>query len=443
MNEKQLKTLEWLNELEQYAKEQKLSIRILDNIDECKKQITTDNPNWNELNVGVEDLLKSIERKTVPDTVQKDKNKNEVSIQAIKTRVTKMAEQCHIENESSISMMAERKNAVTKKLYGDMQEISHTKAHFSELINEDLYLEFFQKTKREYEKNVFQMIQEMLGDISNNYNYMLEHMRRMFQSIGGYKNGLGNEKFYHEYASRKDGIDKKIQSEVESSYTGGSEIILFGQKSKDVIKGIVKKLNRKRKILIWMPLLLLLLCFSLKAITSQKQSQEIIENAEAEAEKNDENSEVRAILTDIGKNIGEKAVKEASLKAVGSFLSATISFLSALMISLGALLLFIVLLIIVVYAAYIKILRLWCNHQIQKRCGAYLKTELIQFEQNNTLMPKLEETIKNCVEEYERQYLEILNHIFIDTNYGFSNEQNEEEISFTSLKEKWNILKYE
>lgn len=431
MNEKQLKTLEWLNELEQYAKEQKLSLRILDSIDDCKKQITTDDPNWNDVNAGVEDLLKSIERKTVPDTVQTD----EVSIQAIKTRVTKMAEQCHIENESSISMMTERKNAVIKKLYGDMQEISYTKAHLSELTNEDLYLDFFQKIKREYEKNVFQMIQEMLGDISNNYNYMLEHMRSMFQSIGGYKNGVGNEKLYHEYTSRKDGIDKRIQSEVESSYAGGSDILLFGQKTKDVIKSIVKKLNRKRKILIWLPLFLLLLCFSLKAVTSQKQSQEVIENAEMEAEKNDGNSEVINFLV-------EKA-KEAPPEKVGRFLSDIISFLSALMISLGAFLLFIVLLIIVLYAAYIKTLKLWCNHQIRKQCGVYLKTELIQFEQNNTLMPKLDETMKNAVEEYEHQYLAILNSIFSGTNYNMDNTQNEKQDQFTVLKEEWNALRYE
>lgn len=439
MNEKQLKALEWVNELEQYAKEQKLSIRILDSIDDYKKQITADNPNWNEVNAGMENLLKSIERKTVPDIVQTDKNKDEVSIQAIKTRVSKMAEQCHIENESSLSMMTERKNAVIKKLYGDMQEISYTKAHLSELKNEDLYLNFFQENKREYEKNVFQMIQEMLDDISNNYNYMLEHMRNMFQSIGGYKIGLGNEKFYHEYASKKDGINKKIQSEVELSYTGGSDIISFGQKTKDVIKGIVKKSNRKRKILIWLPLLLLLLCFSFKAITSQEQSQEVIENAEMEAEEDDDNSEVKTLLPDLGKRV----VKEVPLEKVGSFLSSVITFLAALMISLGALLLFIVLLIIVLYAVYIKMLKLWCDHQIQKQCGVYLKTELIQFEQNNMLMPKLDEAMKTAVEEYENQYLAILNSIFSGTNYDMNNAKNEKQDQFTVLKEEWNALRYE
>lgn len=439
MNEKQLKALEWVNELEQYAKEQKLSIRILDNIDDCKKQITVDNPNWNEVNVEVEDLLKSIECKTVPDIVQTDKNKNEVSIHAMKTRVTQMAEQCHTENESSVNMMTERKNVVIKKLYGDMQEISHTRAHLSELKNEDLYLDFFQKTKREYEKNVFQMIREMLGDISNNYNYMLEHMRSMFQSIGGYKKGLGNEKFYYEYTSRKDGIDKKIQSEVELSFTGGNDIISFGQKTNDVIKGIVKKLNRKRKMLIWLPLLFLLLCFSFKAVTSQEQSREVIENVEAEAEKSDENSEIRNQLI----NLFEEAVKNAPQGAVGRFLSSVVTFLGALMISLGALMLFIVLLIIVLYAVYLKILKQWCNHQIQKQCGEYLKTELVQFEQNNTLMLKVDEAMKTAVEEYESQYLAVLNSIFSGTNYDFDDSKNEESDSFTVLKNEWNALKHE
>lgn len=436
MNEKQLKALEWVNELEQYAKEQKLSIRILDNIDDCKKQITVDNPNWNEVNVEVEDLLKSIERKTVPDIVQTDKNKNEVSIHAMKTRVTQMAEQCHTENESSVNMMTERKNVVIKKLYGDMQDISHTRAHLSELKNEDLYLDFFQKTKREYEKNVFQMIREMLGDISNNYNYMLEHMRSMFQSIGGYKKGLGNEKFYYEYTSRKDGIDKKIQSEVELSFTGGNDIISFGQKTNDVIKGIVKKLNRKRKMLIWMPLLFLLLCFSFKAVTSQEQSREVIESVETE-------TQIRSQLIDGAISLIDTVVQNTPPEAVGGFLSSVVTFLGALMISLGALMLFIVLLIIVLYAVYLKILKQWCNHQIQKQCGEYLKTELIQFEQNNTLMLKVDEAMKTAAEEYESQYLAVLNSIFSGTNYDFENSQNEESNQFTALKNEWNALKHE
>lgn len=439
MNEKQIKAIKCLNELEQYAKEQKLSTRIIDSISECQKRIT-ENSNWNEVDMTVENLFKSIENKLGLTSVQTDNNKNEVSVQQIKAQITKMAERCHTENETSIEMMAEQKNVIIKKAYEDMQEISHTKAHLDELKNEDLYLEFFQKTKRDYEKNVFHVIREMLSDISSNYNHMLEHMRSMFQSIGGFTGGIGNEKFYYEFEGKKDGIEKKINSEAESSEVGGSDIVSFGQRTKDTIKDIVKKLNRKRRLLIWVPFFVLVILFSVKAVTSQEQNYQTIENAETGSE---DDSEVKGFMVDAGKQIGEKVIQSVSLKALGSFISAIFTFLIALVISLGAVLIFLILLVIVIYAAYIKIINRWCNHQICKKSGEYLKTELIQFEQSNVLMPKLEEVMKNSAEEYERQYLAVLNQIFSGTNYDFNSVEKKELNQFTVLREEWNTLRYE
>lgn len=441
MDSKQIKALECLNELERYAKEHKLSIRIFDTIDECKKQIIAENPNWNELNFAVEDLFKSIERKIAPACVETDKNA--ISIQEVRTKVTKMAERCHVENEASLESMTERKNTVIRKLYGDMQEISHTKAHLAELKNEDLYITFFQKIKAEYERNIFQITREMIGDISNNYSHMLEHMRSMLQSISGYAAGIGNEKFYYVYEERKDGIDKKIQGEAELAEIGGKDILSFGQRTKDTIKNIVKRSNRKRKLLMWFPLLILLICFSFKAVTTQIQSQEIIESAEEKVVDNEENTEVKDFITDVGKKIGEKAISSVTLKSLGNFLYSIASFAAALMVSLGAVLVFFVLLIIVLYAVYLKAIRLWCNRQICKMCAEYLKTEVIQFEQNNSLMLQVEETMQNAVAEYERQYLNILNQLFSDTNYNLNNADNKETNQFTMLKENWNALKYE
>ncbi len=441
MNRKQIEVLKWLDELELYAKEQNLSTRILDNIADCKRQIAVENTNWNHVNYVVEDLLVSIEHRSVPSLTQTDKQESEISVQAIKERVIKIAERCHTENESSAANMGEEKNAILKKLYSEMQEISYTKAHLEELKNEDLYLDFFHKTKKEYEKNVVQMLCEMISNVGNNYNYMLDHMRSMFQSLKGYKSGVGNEKFYYEYEERKDGIAKKMQNEAETAEVGGSEIILFGQKTKDAVKKIIKKVNRKRKLLLWMPFIILLLCFSYKAVASQVQSREVIANTEAE--ENKENSEVKDFLTDTGKQIGKKAVESVSLNTLGSFLSAIATFAVSLIISLGVFLLFILLLIIVLYAVYIKILTLWCNHQICKKCGEYLKTELLQFEHNNTMMAKLDEAMKNFIEEYEQQYLSVLNHIFSETKFDSSNTDARAVNQFTVIKDKWNILKYE
>lgn len=443
MNEKQKKALDCLNGIEQYAKEQKLSTRILDGIDECKKQIAADDTKWIEVNLAVEDILKSIEQKTAPVSIYKDKDKNEISIQEIKAQVTKMAERCHTENETSVGMMAERKNAVLQKTYSEIQEIAYIKAHLKELKDENLYLEFYRKVKSIYENNVFQLIRGMLGDISNNYNYMLEHMKSMFQSIGGYVAGVSNKTFYYEYTERKEGLDKKIQSEIESLEVGSSEILSFGIRTKEAIKDIKKKINRKTKLLMMTPILIalsvLLVCFSVKTITlinenkaaiekeEEKENSEAESDAEAKAESEETNAE---IANDVMEVLETVVTSRIETELVSDMEKSAIT----IKVIFG---------IVVLYVIYILMLKLWCNHQIRKQCGAYLKTELIQFEQNNTLMPKLDEAMKTAVEEYESQYLAILNSIFSGTNYNMDNTQNEKQDQFTALKEEWSALRYE
>lgn len=445
MDKKQKQALACLEEIERFAKEQKLSMRILDSIDECKQQITAKNIKWDEVNFAVEDILKSIESKTAPVSVYVDKNENEISIQAIKAQISKMAERCHAENESSMGMMTERKNVILKKAYSEIQEISHTGAHSRELKSDEFYLEFFKKMKRKYEDSVFQMIREMLADISNNYNYMLEHMKSMFQSIGGYAAGVGNETFYHEYVEKKEGLDKKIQSETESSEVGGSDIVSFGIRTKDAMKDIRKKMNRKAKLFMWAPVLLvmavLVISFSVKTITSVSQNKAAVEREEekenSEANDHTDNaSEEKAKLEElieISKSI--EKIGDLGNSGIDSGIKQIIPNVKPVLIAAAV--------IIVLYAAYIIMLKLWCNQQIRKRCGEYLKTETLQFEQSNTLMTKLDAVMRNSAEEYERQYLAILNAIFLGTNYDLNNAENEKTDQFTELKEKWNALRYE
>lgn len=79
------------------------------------------------------------------------------------------------------------------------------------------------------------------------------------------------EDFYLEYEGRKDGIDKSVQAEAETADGGGSDILSYGQKTKEVIKRIVKKLVRKRKFLAWMPVIVLLCLLTVGAAAKQRE----------------------------------------------------------------------------------------------------------------------------------------------------------------------------
>lgn len=436
-DKKQIKALDWINDLMQYAEAQKLPMRVLDELEDCKKQLSSEVVDWNNIDAAVTEILDSIEEKTGSTMVKSDSKKQEVSVEQVEAQVKKVAQRCHTENIDSVNSTAERKNIVIKKNYDQLRDITRAKAHLEEFKNEDLYLQFFQNCKTSYENDVFGMFGDMIQSISSNYVHMLDHMKSMFQSIGGYKIGISNEKFYYEYEERRIEIDKKILSEASTADTGGNDIISFGQKTKDAISSIVKKLERKRKILAWVPLIILLCIFIFGSVLTQRQSRDTIESVATATDSDD------SFIKDIAKDIGVKVIEKASLKAVGTVLSSVVTLLLSLLITFGAVIILFLLIIIVCYMVYLKMLKTWCNNKICRECSKHLTEELIQFEHNNVLSVKLDAAMQSAADEYEQQYMDILNNLFIGTPYEADNGQQKESSKVAVMREEWNKIKYE
>lgn len=433
MSERQRETVEWFDALTQYAKERKLPMRIMDELEECRKMAVSGGADWDSVSRSMEELLESIEEKTVPDVARK-KAENGVSTEDIKAQIEKMARRCHAENLTSVDSMRERKNKIVKKMYGQLFEISHTQARLEELKNEELYLQFFTQCRNIYERDVFEIIRELLQSVSGNYAYMTNQMRNKFQSIGGYKSGIGNEKFYLAYEQRKDGIEKSVQAETETADIGGNDIISFGQRTKDVVKGIVKELVQKRKFLAWVPVLILLCLLTVGVAAGQGQNRQETEQT-AVTDQNDDTG-IKDAAVDAAVEWGKEAIKKPEI------VKTVIGFFRSLFVSLGVFLVLVVLVFVLLYMCYLKILKSWCDRQIGKRCGEYLKTELSNFEQENSLSPKVDAVMQSAADEYERQYMEVLNQLFMGTGYGKQEQQQSEVSEWKALRERWNVLKY-
>lgn len=429
MNHKD-KMLDWIKELETYAKEQGLSMRILDSIEECKNHIVKEDLSWQELRQQLEEVMESVGLKTQQtDMAAYSQNKNNVSVEKVQTQVRRMAEDCHRENLDSASAIAEKKNLNVKECIRKMNEISHTEAYFDEMIDEKRYMDFFQRVKNSYEKDMSKVTEEMVDDISDNYNHMADHMRSMFQSIDGYIDGVGNEAFYREYESRNAGIRDQVISEVHTADFGGSAVTGFADKTKNVIHKITKKIRVKKTILSIVPIIIIILLFVLSIYS-------VIKTVSGIAGDIANICESFEIDNNVINNLQEIDQLYQSNKDLPDELIDTIESMFKIVKNLKWGLLY----FIVIYIFYLWMLKKWCKHCICKECSKYLHTELAMFEQKDEIRKKVDETITQIVSDCEQQYLVILNRIFAGTKYE---EKDTEQVSgFDDLQRKWNQLKY-
>ena len=336
-----------------------------------------------------------------------------------------MAGQCHQENLASVQAIEDTKNLNIRKCFQEMKDISHTKAHVDKMLDGNLYMEFFEKIKNIYERNTERTAEELIHDMDGNYSRMTEHMRSMFQEIGGYAAGIGNEKFYREYVSGKEEIQHKLLGEAHMEDFGGSAITEFAQKTRERINKIVKKLQRKKIFFLMLPMLILMVLF-LGAAFAKYQS---VKNSDYAIEK--ETEEEGGLELKIKSWVEEKIIED-------NFLIAFAYAAVGVFVGLGSILIFLALLLAVLYVIYTRMIKAWCYRRICANCEEYLRRELDQFGQERAMYEKARKAIEHIAEEYEQQYLGIWNRIFQETRY----ETPEKMPEIENLQNEWEELKY-
>lgn len=430
LDEKQKEMLEWLSKLEQYAKEKQLSIRILDGIDECRKYVVLENADWDRIGTRAEELLESIGMKALPAVVQLGDGSGQVSMAAVENEMKSMAKQCHAENETSINVIENRKKIIFQELIVNLQDITRVKAHLDEMKNEICYQAFFKHAKTEYHNNVLSMVGELLQDVRSNHDRMMERMKSMLQSIKAYQHSLGSERIYQECDTKIAGLDSKIRDEIESLETGEEEILAFEQKTRETISSIVKKIERKRKILAWFPVIIIL-CLFLASVTGGYIMLSNISGKveESTAEKGDIAMEVIKEITGSMRQNYERF--ESGFEAVEKGLSGII-----------VCAIFIILVAVLIYTFYLWILKQWCDRQICNKCEIYLKAGVADFETNGTMLSRMGGIVNAAVEMYEQQYAMILSELLEGADFDSENKDKIEKDRFAELVNSWNAIKY-
>lgn len=432
-NKKEL--IEWLNNLMKYAKDNNLSMRIIDGIDDCIKMADVRNPDMEEIRNAVEELLESIGHKVALSTEKKEGGETGISVEEIRKQITVMAKRCQAENTESLQNIAVREKAITQKSYSELEDITHCEAHISELKSDKKYLGFYEQIKISYEKQAMHLFKEFLNDLASNYQFMIDHMKSMFRSIGGESSGFGSKRFYEEHDIKKECISGKLEAMVQAADCGGNDIDEFGNATRKKIRKIVHKCIWKKRFFILLPILVISVFLvtgmvkkyvQLENVTDKMTQEQVTEEQETE-----ENSELLDYAIDIFTYIAKRETEDKS-ELIEEFIVKNIG-------SLSIILIFIVLLIIVIYAVYIKLMKKMCDRQICKKCSTYLQQEWSQLRQKNPLLQKMDIVLYDLQEEYNRQYLDMLNQLFCITERDTSDSGNKDQ--FEVLKNEWTAIK--
>lgn len=412
MDKRKQELVQWLDKLEEYARDTELSTRITDCIQECRNNVYNKNTNEEKLRTKIEELLNSIERKSNSEPVKADAAEKTVASEDIEKQLKRMAQNCQRENESVVEGVEERKALILQKCSNQMKEIAWTDANAELIKNETSYVQFYEKIAVGYEKDISLLIAEMLEDIKENYTYMLDHIKSMFHSIGVFQSKLVEEKVFVKLDEQRYAVGKSIQAEIEMEGAGKKQILSFAQKTGVKIKKIVKKEQRKKKGMILFPWLLMLLAIAGNVVVQiAKGSQETVEKTLLEKLK-----ELNDIL---------ELLQKSSL-----LLNSLVAFI---FVALAVLLL-----IAVIYALYVKVVKRCCERSMCRKSAEYLKKELIQFEQSGCLQLSLDAVVKDAAERFEQKYLLLLNGAFVSPK---QEKERAEKERLSKLVEEWKNIR--
>lgn len=407
MDKKRKELIQMLDHLEEYAGNTGLSTRIMDNIQECKVDARRTDVDEERLREEIDDLFKSIEKKNGSGKGENTASEKEEVLADIKNKLGQMVNKYYQENENAVEKMSERKNLMMQKCYHQMKEIAWTDAYVRQINNEANYMNFFETTASEYEKDVSLFISDTLTNIKVNYSHMMDHIRNLLKSMGAFQHGIIDAKELYELDEQGDSAGKDIQAKIEMEGAGKKQIISFAQKTLPKVKRIAKKEKAKKNMAVLFPWLLIALLFARNVIT------QVMEKEQSTTKKSfvEQLDNLKKVL-----NFTQEFIKLPTMLVV----------LTAILV-----------LLVVIYVIYVKLMQ---KHFAKSACGksaAYLKKELIGFEQSKCLETTLDAVIKEAVEKQEQQYASLLNKAF----GNFVEENDAEGNGLARIAEEWKRIR--
>lgn len=450
--EEQRELLQWLNRMEKTAVKGHVKTRLLDAIEDCRKDLEgelTEQEQKAKVR-ELEELFGQVKKQTGFEA-ETDSLGAEV-----RQKAAEMMERCRRSNEALKKDYLNGAAAYIQEAELAMKELCNVEANYEEVTNKDRFLNIFKGIGQKFKRQMDDSQREYISAGNQNYQNVFDRLKSLFSSTGYDKEA--QQKFYITYYENQDVFIRNAQGYGDNLEKGESSIIEYAESLQEKIEKIVKDIKGKTTHRKWIPFLVILLIAALgttgKVVSDQKKAareqaaieqeireQEAAREAEAAAraeERADEGLEgYIKDKVDQSAEIVEEAAKEATEKAVeiamqkASYEGKKLLLAAVLTVGLPVLIL-----LLVLYWIWAKGADKRCRSQIIQETGKLEKEALEEWRQKGTLAAAVEESFRLTEAYMEKQYGDLLSKLLNDEE-----EADPEKAEFARLCSDWENIK--
>lgn len=430
---KQIKALEFVSCMEEFALEKKMKQRILDRIRKLKGSLEKE---LSDLEVEhkvleVDEIANYISQQFFKE------NKSEIvidemttiSLDEIKERIEEILQECHRGNESMKNSYINNQQSYIMEAAQKMRDFSNIKANYKEVQNSRFFCERFERIGMNLNRQIKTSLSQFSKGVFQNFDLAVGKLKNMLAYIQDERIHKRKREMYNIYDTRRSQIYQENQSKINTIDCGGDLIRKFGEQHIKEIDNIIKKQKKKTLFVKLLPLLIVSVLIiapriggwigeQVKTISEMNQSNI---SEEKVLDKNILDYEMEDVFDTVGRikkimNEEDSKEDESGLKII-------------LIIILG-----------IIYFIYIKIANKNYKKNICNEVGLYMTSEIELFWKENSIENLIKEAFQIQQESLEISYREIIEKLLNSKNENIVQTLNEQE-RFLKLREEWNDIK--
>ena len=418
---KQIKALEFVSCMEEFALEKQMKQRILDRIRELKGSLEKE---LSDLEVEqkileVDELANYISKQFFKE------NQSEIivdemitiSIDEIKERIEAILQECHSGNESVKNGYINNQQSYIVEAAQKMRDFSNIKANYKEVQNSRFFCEKFEKIGMNLNHQISMSLLQFTKTVSQNCEQAVGKLRNMLSYIQDERFHKRQKEIYSFYDSKRSQIFQEHQTKISTIDCGGNEIGRFGTQHVEKVDNIIEEQKKKIFFTKMIPILIIVAFILVSKIGGWigNQIETIVEANQTKTVIDSIENILIYGVDKIAENVfdsGEEIIIKIPLYALA----------------------------IIAYYIYVKIMDKVYVKRVCKSVGLYMTSEIEKFWQTNSLETKIAEAFRSQQESLEISYREIFEKLV--NNKNVDNVQTiSEEDRFIKLREEWNDIK--